>query len=114
MKPKVKLVSLSLEISFDKKQSRRILLGVTIREIASDIADRFIEKVSLLSPAESDLIGDQTQPTITGEFGSIDVTICKNGKPKFNCSWRDMEHSCEYLSNKVLATLYEIIPNWNK
>lgn len=114
MKSKAKLISLSLEITFAKKQSRRTLLGVTIREIASDVADRFIGKVSAFSPAGNDMIGDQTQPTITGEFGSIDVTICKNGKPKFNCFWRDMEHSCEYLSNKVLATLYEIIPNWNK
>lgn len=114
MKPKVKLVSLNLEISFAKKQSRRTLLGVTIREIASDVADRFIEKISSLSPAESDMIGDQTEATQTGECGNLSVEVIKNGKLSFSSFWNDSEHSAEYFSSKVLATLYEIIPNWNK
>lgn len=114
MKPKVKLVSLSLEITFAKKQSRRTLLGVTIKEIASDIADRFTSKVSSFSSEESDMIGDQTEATQTGECGNLSVEVIKNGKLSFCSFWNDSEHSGEYLSNKVLATLYEIIPNWNK
>ena len=114
MSKKEKFVSMSVEISFMKKQSTRTLLGVTIREIASDMADRFIDKVSSFTPAESDMIGNQTEATQTGKNGSIDIVILKNGKPELTIFWMDSEHSGEYLVNLVLATLYEIIPNWNK
>ena len=114
MNKKEQLVSMSVEISFIKKQSTRTLLGVTIREIASNIADRFISIVSSITTLKDDMIGNQTEATQTGESGRIDVEIFKNGKPSFSCFWADSEHSGEYLVSLVLATLYEIIPNWNK